>query len=704
MRQIISLNGTWRGLPALSRPIGKRELGQPPGDDWLPIRVPSHWQTQKGFGTNDSVVYYKTTFTAPQRTASQAILLDLQGVFYSAEIWLNGHLVGRHNSYFSPFTADITDLLQPDNNVVCIKAKWPLPNREQPGTGAFGTWAGKPSGLHPGGIWRDVNLHIVDEVYITDVKVDTNLTAFDTANINLAVSCQARAAGECVLDYILTPYNFSGEEIRGTTTRQLKKGENIFNIRFAVNKPQLWWPWERGEPNLYQLTVRTSFDNKMTDRYSTRLGIRKVGLQNGHLTINGQSIFLRGANYPPTDIHLGKAVRKDLERDVQYLLDANLNCLRVYDHVALPELYDICNENGILVIQDLTLEQSKNRQAQPTTKEQFISLVNVLKTHPCICAWYLRRKRDSNYANRLSNLIRSIIHKNSHSSSRLLELIKQEDATRPVLGPANRTQFRRLKKRTQGLGVQLNFVLVDRKLRTYVVEYGLPAFPGTATMSRLGAARNVRDINWDKITDKLKADREYFARHLPWDDYDLASTYYMATQRYQAQALKSLHELFRIQKYRPWAGCLLHFLVDCAPVVSSSVLDYWRRAKLGYYTSQSAMQPVLIMADWPQLQYSRDDLLELKLYAINDTPTIFMASAALWRLKDPDGHIVAKGRHVVDLLGDSVVPAGIVNYYFPTDAKPGTYTLELVLELPTREQIENSYYVQVAGIQAETLE
>ena len=130
-----------------------------------------------------------------------------------------------------------------------------------------------------------------------------------------------------------------------------------------VTNPALWWPNGYGKQPLYTLTIQLKAGETVLDTREYRIGLRTVTVsreddqwgQEFAIMVNGVKIFARGADYIPDDCFYPRITREILERDVKACVFANFNCLRVWGGGYYPsdEFYDLCDEYGILLWEDL---------------------------------------------------------------------------------------------------------------------------------------------------------------------------------------------------------------------------------------------------------------------------------------------------------------------------------------------------------------
>lgn len=134
-------------------------------------------------------------------------------------------------------------------------------------------------------------------------------------------------------------------------------------VSFLLKDPKRWYPIGFGEPNLYDLTFDLEGNNGESQQYTYRIGIREVEIDNSPdeygtnfcVKINGEKVFLKGSNYIPEDNILSRCTKERNHRLLELVKNFNHNVIRVWGGGYYPDpwFYNYCDENGILVWQDL---------------------------------------------------------------------------------------------------------------------------------------------------------------------------------------------------------------------------------------------------------------------------------------------------------------------------------------------------------------
>src|SRR5262249_40889154 len=119
----------------------------------------------------------------------------------------------------------------------------------------------------------------------------------------------------------------------------------------AIDKPRLWWPWQLGKPQMYELNLSVNIDGVESDRCTTPFGIRKVTsrLEKGSrlFSINGVDLLIMGGGYAP-DLLQRRAPkdRPGLQEDhIRYVRDMNLNTVRLEGKLEDDAFYDLCDRH-----------------------------------------------------------------------------------------------------------------------------------------------------------------------------------------------------------------------------------------------------------------------------------------------------------------------------------------------------------------------
>jgi len=366
-------------------------------NDWQEIEVPSHWQ-DKVFPNYDGIVWYRLLFDLNdefKREFGPRIILRFNGVFYKSQIWLNNEYLGEHEGYFDEFEFDISDLVDENNNLLCVKVicfDEKDINKKVQLMGVFSHWDASEPNFNPGGIWNDVELVKKREIYLKDLQIRTKIVDKDykKADLKLNINIDSLITADVKLKFEISPRNFQGESIFKEISRSIEPGITYIEETIEIMEPRLWWTHDHGYPNLYDLKIYVDIEGKIMDVIETFFGIKEFTLKRKkgwEFYLNGERIFIKGSNYAPQDMRLAYSTREDYENDVRLMKKCNFNMIRVHAHIDRKELHEITSEEGILVWQDFPLQWYYRKSVKKSIKKQAERIISHLRNYPSQAVW-----------------------------------------------------------------------------------------------------------------------------------------------------------------------------------------------------------------------------------------------------------------------------------------------------------------------------
>ncbi|OZM77900.1 glycoside hydrolase family 2 protein [Pseudonocardia sp. MH-G8] len=493
--------------------------------------------------------------------------LRFEGVDYHATVWLNGHRLGEHEGYFEPFNFDVAELLTIGRpNVLVVRVASPWDARIVAGTEdqrAFGVERAMvkgtyehmdglvPRDVNPVGIWRPAVLELgVGEVWSHELQVTATLSD-DLTTGEVAVEWDVesvRARDDLRWRVSLAPADRMRPAIVSEAPARLDPARNRLTGAARVSRPRLWQPWDRGAPDRYDVVVELVGERgEVLARDESRVGFRTVELERGPertaLLLNGRPYYLRGTSYFP-DLYLSSMDEGRYRRDVGAAVAAGVNCLRVHVHVEQPAFYDVCDELGVLVVQDSDLNW-----VVPDT-EEFVdratavvgAMVRSLREHPSIAAWVC--------VNEGGILVEEMREPTRRLAHHLAAVVAALDPTRPTIAnswdtedPGSGDEHVYAGSLTGGAYADVR----DARFRL-LTEFGVDAPPPRARYGSDGpiAARLRREP--DRVT----------------DHHD-----------YQYRLTKFYIERCRLERWRPNGGYIQFMWIDACPQSWYGVLDHW---------------------------------------------------------------------------------------------------------------------------------
>ena len=703
----MDLTGTWRAAPADD--ALRRVYPEPDFDDggWEPIVVPGHWRTTPAFAATDGPLLFRRAFEHEPLDEVTRAWLTFDGVFYQTDIWLDGAYIGDAEGYFAPHTFEVTDALRErgDHNLAVEVTCSPQHDRKAKRnlTGVFQHWDCFDPDWNPGGIWRPVGLHTTGPLAIRRLKTLCVDATSERAVLSFDATVDAADAGDALLRTVV----FGANGIEHIEPVRVSLGENRVEWQVTIEQPALWWPHALGDAHLVDLevTVETS-GGATSDRRELRTGLRQVRMKDWVLSVNGERLFVKGANQGPTRMALADATAADLERDVVLAKEAGLDLLRMHAHVSRPELYEAADRHGVLLWQDLPLQWGYARSVRKQAVKQARQAVDLLGHHPSLAIWCAHNEPialdiepggeiDMGKAMRagaaalvLPTYNKTILDGSLHRS------LHKTDRSRPVIphsGVLGRTDSHVYFGWYHGHERDLpRFASAWPRAVRFVSEFGAQAVPTTDDFM---SPAEWPKLDWDRLSRRHALQRTFMARNgLDPDGFETFDDWRDATQEHQATVVKHHVETLRRLKYRPTGGFAMFSFADGWPGITWSVLDHDRHRKAGFYALVDACRPVIVVADRPDETYAPGDAIALDVHVVSDLREPLEDAVVTARLSwMGDEHTWQWGG---DIAADSVVRVGTIQAIAP-DA-PGPLTLTLEVDAPHAEvAATNSYESRV---------
>jgi beta-mannosidase len=662
------LSGTWRAAPADE--ALRRDYADPgfADDAWEPLEVPGHWRSTPAFADLDGPLLYRTRFAdadlpSPSGPDVRSWLV-LDGIFTTSDVWLDGAYLGDTEGYFFPHGFEITDAVADrTEHVLALEVGCEPPTdkrRKRHLTGVFQHWDLIDQMWNPGGVWRPVRVERSGPVRIRHLRMLCRDAREDNATVFVRAVVDTVDARLVVLR--TTVRDDSGRDVvELESERHLAAGENRLEWTVGVPNPRLWWPWSLGDQPRYNIDVQVVTDQGPSDRRSRSLGLRRVDMRNWIFTVNGERLFLKGANQGPIRMALGEAEPAEFERDVALAKGANLDFLRVHAHVSRPELYEAADAQGLLIWQDLPLQWAYARSVRAQARRQAREAVDLLAHHPSVILWcghneplaidvdaaaLTDRAGQVRMAARLfAGQLLPTWNKSVLDHS-IASVLAKADGSRPVVphsgilphppqldGTDSHWYFGWYHGERDGFP---NLLRWWPRVARFVSEFGAQAVPDDAAFLE---PDRWPDLDWARAAQVHSLQRPMFDRYVPPSDHATFDDWRDATQRYQAELIREHVVALRLLKYRPTGGFAQFCFADGQPAVSWSVLDHQRVPKRGFAALRAACAPVIVTATPLAGPLRPGAPLVLGLWAVSDRRIALrdmVASLHLsWRRDDP---------------------------------------------------------------------
>jgi beta-galactosidase len=391
-RQELAADAGWKFL-----------LGDPSGAEaptfadasWRAVDLPHDWSIESkpdkdnpsGSGGGffpGGIGWYRKTFHAPGSWKGKRVIIEFEGVYRDAAVYLNGHKLGMHPYGYTPFTFDLTPALNFSSaNVLAVR----VDNSAQPNSRWY-------SGS---GIYRHVRVIVTDPTHVANwgvfIAIPEAANTSAKVSIRTRVANEASSAAEVAIDTTLL--DRTGDKI-GSAYSKLSVApgnEDEASQEITVVNPSLWSP---ESPTLYRAVSTIRKDGKVVDEVTTRVGIRSLewSAENG-LLLNGKSIKLNGGSVHHDNGPLGAAAfDRAEERRVELLKAAGMNAVRTAHNPPSSAFLDACDRLGLLVLdepfdvwQAHKVKYDYGSDFDEWWKQDVSSMVLRDRNHPSVVIW-----------------------------------------------------------------------------------------------------------------------------------------------------------------------------------------------------------------------------------------------------------------------------------------------------------------------------
>lgn len=690
------LGGTWRAAAA-EEDLRRRFVSADLDDSgWTELTVPGHWQRHPALAEEQGPVLHRRSFEHPVPDPGRRSWLCLDGVFYQSDVWLDGTLLGDTEGYFVPHQFDVTAPLATAERHLLALGVTCAPQRQKARkrniTGVFQHWDEYDPDRNPGGIWQGVRIEESGPVRIVHRRVLCTDAHRDLATVAIRLVLDSDEDRDVTLR----------TEVAGTTVtaeHHLASGENQVSWTLGVEQPALWWPRALGDQPLHDLTVTVLVEGEPSDVLHRRIGFRAVETRNWITRVNGERLFLKGANQGPTDYWLAEATGADHRRIVELALEAGLDMIRLQAHVSSPELYDAADEAGLLVWQDFPLQWGYHPSVRRQAARQAREMVDLLGHHPSVALWCAHHEpmaidpspaRLADRRERRRLIARAAVAQQLPAYNRTVidrsvsRAIHRCDPSRPIVSHAGGLPNLAGIKGTDTHaflgwfgGEERSFprlVAALPRLARFVGSFGAQA-PATDFAACHGDGWPALD--WSELGLRLGLQKGAFDRYVPPLAYDTPDDWVVAAQNYQARVVRYHVETLRRLKYRPSGGFAVLGLADAAEGVTFSLVDHRRNPKAAFEALRDACRPILLIADRPPSHLHPGDELVLDVHVVSDLRSPRRGLRSEGRVRWDGGEHVQ--RWVGDVAADDVALVGTLRMTVPE--VEATLEIELVLEV-----------------------
>lgn len=556
---------------------------------------------------------------------SNRIVLRFEGIDTLADIYLNGSLLGSTYNMHRTWEFQVKELLTEGTNHLSVLFHSPVRYMQEQirehgeipcntdtldgfpylrKSSCMSGWDWGPR-LPDMGIFRKVFLLGIDNLRIEDVHVRQQHHSGNVM-LNFQVNVESEKAAE-----------WSYRVVIDTPDGKCLNFEDS-PMEVKITEPLLWWPRGYGDPNLYNIRVEACANGEICDVWEKKIGLRTMRIRKdkdqwgesfAH-EVNGMAIFAMGADYIPEDCLLPRITEEKTKDLLKQCVRANYNTIRVWGGAYYPDdwFYDICDELGLLVWQDLMFACSTyllTDEFEDNISHEIVENVRRIRHHACLALWCGNNEMEEMVESGFASSPRLRGDYTRIFSYIIPKIISREDPDTFYWpsSPSSGGDFDNTQDETRG---DAHYWMVWHGYRPfpdyrkhnfrYASEFGFESMPSEKTIESftLPDDRNVFSYVMERHQKSLNGYSKmmmYMSQYFLYPK-DFSSLIY-ASQLMQGQAMRYAVEHWRRNRGE-CMGAIIWQINDCWPVASWSSIDYFGRWKALQYFEKRFFAPVMI--------------------------------------------------------------------------------------------------------------
>jgi beta-mannosidase len=684
-----------------------RATGGPPGGyEWAPAVVPGSVHTDllrakkiadPFWGTNEKDQQwiertnweYRSSFVADDALlAHEHVDLFFRGLDTFADVSVNGKPVLRADNMFRSWRVDVRPHLVKGENQVRVLFRSPiaavkpaydrlpyhLPAINDQAAEMVSMFARKAP-YHYGwdwgprfvtsGIWRPVTIEPWDGARLDDVQVFQRELTAARARLEVVAFVQATRTGKATMTV-----SAGGAPV--AVEAPVAPGETRVRAEIVIEKPERWWPNGLGAQKLYTVETALAVDGQPRGARSTRIGLRTVEVVNQRdkdgksftVKVNGVPVFMKGANYIPSDSFLDRVTTDRYRALLGAAKDANMNMLRVWGGGVYEDdrFYDLADELGLLIWQDFMFACSMypgDDAFVDNVRREAVENVRRLRNHASLALWAGNNEIEAAWQQwgwqwkfHLNKAAQATIERDYKRVFHevLPRVVADEDPGRFYTRSSPSADEDGVPPNKLGWGdnhywgvwhAEAPYTDYATHTSRFMSEYGFQSFPTLDTVVRYAPEADWRIDSPIMLSHQRHPRGNQLVKTYMERDFrvpkDFPSFLYMS-QVLQATVIQYGAEAHR-RKWPYNAGSLYWQLDDCWPVASWSGIDYFGRWKALHYAARRFFAPVLVSPV--------EESGTVRVFVVNDRLSDVRARLTV-RLVDFDGKELS--RHDQDVV------------------------------------------------------
>lgn len=378
--------GEWLDIAFNDKGMGNQQL------KWTALGLPHDWCVEQQYVQDESlgsrdgshgylpggIGFYRKVFTLPAEGEGRKWTVHFDGVSGTSTVWVNGHLIGEHRGGYIGFTYELSDVLrygEEGSNVILVKVD---------ATENEGWW------YEGCGIYRHVWLEQTDYIHVAEhgTFITTPEVAQEQALVQIITQIRNDYTEGREMVLLTEVYDPDGVKICEASVQAFADWYKTTELeqQFEVQQPKLWSP---DTPYLYRSVSIVKVDGKEVDRYDTTFGIRSIRFdaEEGFF-LNGEPLLIKGTCNHQDFAGVGVALPDSLiEYKLGLLKEMGSNAYRSAHHPPTPELLDICDRIGMLV-----MNENRKLDSSPNGLSGLKRMLYRDRNHPSVIIWNLENE------------------------------------------------------------------------------------------------------------------------------------------------------------------------------------------------------------------------------------------------------------------------------------------------------------------------
>ncbi|NQT24509.1 DUF4982 domain-containing protein [candidate division KSB1 bacterium] len=607
--------------------------------DWRQLDVPHDWSIEGEFSSDHpattgggalpgGIGWYRKTFHMSSSLNSKLTFVEFDGIYMNSEVWINGHYLGKRPSGYISFSYDLSPYLHygSADNVIAVR----VDNSLQPNSRWY-------SGS---GIYRNVRLVTKDVVYVDQwgVYVTTHKIGENSAQVIVETTIRNESDVDEYIFLKTEILNSDGNIVAIMASDSLVPSESQLIICHALNvaNPERW---SIENPSLYKAVTSIEKNGMLCDDVETPFGIRSFRFDpKKGFFLNGQPTKIKGVCNHHDLGSLGAAMNtRALERQLEILKAMGCNSIRTAHNPPTPELLDLCDRMGFIVMDEMFDMWKKNKSPHDYSlywdewhERDLRDFILRDRNHPSVIIWSIGNE-----------ILEQWDESGIPIARELAAIVRELDPTRPITSGCNETAPYNNIIKSGALDV-IGFNYHHDDFEPFPENYPGQAFVATETNSAL-ATRGYYDMPSDSV-------RRWPIRwDIPFTDgnpdntcsaYDNCSAYWGSTHEETWKIVRKYNFLSGIYI---WTG--FDYLGEPTPYSLPSrssyfgVIDLAGFPKDGYYFYQAEWTDDPVLHLFPHWNWEPGETVDVWAYTNCGEVELFLNGESLGIQKKTDDQL-----------------------------------------------------------------